>query len=69
MSPGRYVRTFRRGSILADRIFKTEEFARYAHLNVSPKLVSDWESGVKRPSGPSLKLLALVRTKGLAAIA
>jgi putative transcriptional regulator len=39
------------------------------HLNVSPKLVSDWESGVKRPSGPSLKLLALVRTKGLAAIA
>jgi putative transcriptional regulator len=54
---------------LADRIFKTEEFARYAHLNVSPKLVSDWESGVKRPSGPSLKLLALVRTKGLAAIA
>lgn len=42
-------------------------FAR--HLNVSPKLVSDWESGVKRPSGPSLKLLTLVRTKGLAAIA
>ncbi|QGM99953.1 helix-turn-helix domain-containing protein [Methylocystis parvus] len=42
-------------------------FAR--HLNVSAKLVSDWESGVKRPSGPSLKLLALVRTKGLAAIA
>jgi putative transcriptional regulator len=39
------------------------------HLNVSAKLVSDWESGVKRPSGPSLKLLTLVRAKGLAAIA
>jgi putative transcriptional regulator len=39
------------------------------HLNVRPKLVSDWERGVKRPSGPSLKLLALVRAKGLDAIA
>jgi len=39
------------------------------HLNVRTKLVSDWERGVKRPSGPSLKLLALVRSKGLDAIA
>jgi putative transcriptional regulator len=39
------------------------------HLNVRAKLVSDWERGVKRPSGPSLKLLALVRDKGLDAIA
>jgi putative transcriptional regulator len=39
------------------------------HLNVGTKLVSDWERGVKRPSGPSLKLLALVRSKGLDAIA
>jgi putative transcriptional regulator len=39
------------------------------HLNVGTKLVSDWERGVKRPSGPSLKLLALVRAKGLDAIA
>jgi putative transcriptional regulator len=39
------------------------------HLNVGTKLVSDWERGAKRPSGPSLKLLALVRTKGLDAIA
>jgi putative transcriptional regulator len=42
-------------------------FAR--HLNVRPKLVSDWERGVRRPSGPSLKLLVLVRGKGLDAIA
>ena len=39
------------------------------HLNVGTKLVSDWECGVKRPSGPSLKLLVLVRSKGLNAIA
>jgi putative transcriptional regulator len=39
------------------------------HLNVGAKLVSDWERGVKRPSGPSLKLLMLARTKGLDAIA
>src|SRR6266851_620032 len=39
------------------------------HLNFGTKLVSDWERGAKRPSGPSLKLLALVRTKGLDTIA
>jgi putative transcriptional regulator len=39
------------------------------HLNVGTKLVSDWERGAKRPSGPSLKLLTLVRSKGLDAIA
>jgi putative transcriptional regulator len=39
------------------------------HLNVGTKLVSDWERGAKRPSGPSLKLLVLVRAKGLDAIA
>jgi putative transcriptional regulator len=39
------------------------------HLNVGTKLVSDWERGVKRPSGPSLKLLVLARVKGLDTIA
>ena len=39
------------------------------HLNVGAKLVSDWERGTKRPSGPSLKLLTLVRAKGLDTIA
>jgi putative transcriptional regulator len=42
-------------------------FAHY--LNVKPKLVSEWERGEKRPSGPSLKLLAIVKAKGLDAIA
>ncbi len=39
------------------------------HINVSVKLVSDWERDVKHPSGPSLKLLSLVQSKGLEAIA
>lgn len=38
------------------------------HLNVLPKLVSEWERGEKKPSGPSLKLLALIKFKGLDAI-
>ena len=39
------------------------------HLNVGTKLVSDWERGIKIPSGPSLKLLALANARGLDAIA
>ncbi len=42
-------------------------FASY--LNVTTGLVSQWERGEKHPRGPSLKLLALVRKKGLDAIA
>jgi putative transcriptional regulator len=38
-------------------------------LNVPTTLVSQWERGEKRPSGPSLKLLSLVKHKGLDAIA
>lgn len=41
-------------------------FAQY--LNVRPKLVSEWERGEKKPSGPSLKLLSIVKAKGLDAI-
>jgi putative transcriptional regulator len=37
-------------------------------LNVQSGLVSQWERGVRRPSGPSLKLLALVKAKGFDAI-
>lgn len=42
-------------------------FARY--MNVSKNLVSDWERGAKRPGGPALRLLAIVREHGLRAIA
>ena len=37
-------------------------------LNVTPSLVSQWERGEKKPSGPSLKLLALADKKGIDAI-
>jgi putative transcriptional regulator len=37
-------------------------------LNVTPSLVSQWERGEKRPSGPSLKLLNLADKKGVDAI-
>jgi putative transcriptional regulator len=38
-------------------------------LNVKTKVVSEWERGEKKPSGPSLKLLSLVKAKGLESIA
>jgi len=42
-------------------------FAQY--LNMRTKLVSEWERGETKPSGPSLKLLSIVKAKGLDAIA
>jgi putative transcriptional regulator len=41
-------------------------FARY--LNVSKNLVSEWERGGKRPGGPALRLLSLVKRSGLQSI-
>lgn len=41
-------------------------FARY--LNVSKNLVSEWERGAKRPGGPALRLLTVVKKSGLRAI-
>lgn len=40
-----------------------EVFAHY--LNVSSSVVSKWERGEKKPSGPSLKLLHVVEKNGL----
>ncbi len=37
-------------------------------LNVQLGLISQWERGERRPSGPSLELLALVKAKGFDAI-
>lgn len=42
-------------------------FAHY--LNVTKGLISQWERGEKHPSGASLKLLSLVKRKGLSVIA
>ncbi len=41
-------------------------FAHY--LNVSKNLVSDWERGVKKPGGPAVRLLSIIKHKGLQAI-
>lgn len=41
-------------------------FATY--LNVSKNLVSDWERGVKKPGGPALRLLNIVKKRGLDAL-
>jgi putative transcriptional regulator len=40
-----------------------------AHLGVTTGLVSKWECGEKRPSRMALKMLAVVKKKGLAVIA
>lgn len=42
-------------------------FAKY--LNMSTESVQKWERGEKQPSGAALKLLFLVKEKGLDAIA
>jgi putative transcriptional regulator len=42
-------------------------FALY--LNVSKESFSQWERGQKKPAGTTLKLLSLVKKKGLAFIA
>ena len=41
-------------------------FAKY--LNVSPNLINKWEKGEKKPSGSSLKLLRLVKQKGISVL-
>ncbi|CAN5274114.1 DNA-binding transcriptional regulator [soil metagenome] len=40
-----------------------------AYLNTSPSTVRQWEQGLKRPSGISLKVLSLVDHHGLTYIA
>lgn len=43
--------------------------ASFAHyLNISKNQVSAWERGISKPSGAALKLLVLVRDKGIQAI-
>jgi len=45
---------------------KTSQAVFAAYLNTSPSTVQQWEQGLKRPNGPSLRLLDLVERKGLA---
>jgi len=39
------------------------------HLNVTKGLISQWERGERKPSGPALTLLALIKRKGLGVLA
>jgi putative transcriptional regulator len=39
------------------------------HLNVTTGLISQWERGERRPSGPALTLLSLIMRKGLEVLA
>ena len=52
------IRTLREDNNVSQPIF-----ARY--LNTSESTIQKWESGAKRPSGPALKLLTIVRKHGL----
>jgi putative transcriptional regulator len=52
------IRAIRRQAGLSQALFATA-------LNVPVSLVSQWERGEKKPSGPSLKLLDLVKSKGI----
>ncbi|MEE2000882.1 DNA-binding transcriptional regulator [Alkalimonas sp. MEB108] len=42
-------------------------FARY--LNVSKNVVSDWERGTRKPGGPALRLLTIIKKNGIQSIA
>jgi len=55
------IRTMREVAHLSQAVF-----ARY--LNLTPGYVSQLERGVKRPSGPALALLNVIRRKGIAAL-
>lgn len=38
------------------------------YLNMSVSTIAKWERGIKKPSGPALKLLNIIYEKGLVAI-
>jgi putative transcriptional regulator len=58
---GRQIRKLRERENVSQPVF-----AHY--LAVSKNLVSDWERGIKKPAGPTKRLLAIVEKRGLAAL-
>lgn len=48
--------------------FRLSQAVFAAVLNTSLSTVQKWETGAKRPGGPSLKLLSLIDRKGLEAV-
>jgi putative transcriptional regulator len=53
-------------SIREHTLLSQPAFARY--MNVSKNLISDWERGVRKPGGPALRLLAIIKQKGISGI-
>jgi putative transcriptional regulator len=58
---GRRIRKIRERENVSQPVFA-------AYLAVSKNLVSDWERGVKKPAGPTRRLLQIVEKRGLAAL-
>lgn len=56
------IKAIRLNCLASQRVFA-------AYLNTNPSTVQKWEQGLKHPNGPSLKLLNLVESKGLAILA
>ncbi len=52
------IKQLREKNEISQRVFARE-------LSVSESTVQKWETGAKRPSGPSLKLLSVVKKHGL----
>jgi putative transcriptional regulator len=55
------IRTIRESQNVSQAVFAL-------YLNVSTTSVSQWERGEKKPAGPALKLLSIVKQRGLTAI-
>jgi putative transcriptional regulator len=55
------IKTLRENAHVSQAVFA-------AVLNTSVSTVQKWETGDKKPSGPSLKLLNLIERKGLEAV-
>ena len=60
MAP-RKIKTLRENAHVSQAVFA-------AVFNTSVSTVQKWETGDKKPSGPSLKLLNLIERKGLEAL-
>ena len=75
--PERTMRHFDAACLLPAENMSSEEIRRLrerenmsqnllaCYLNVSKNLVSEWERGAKKPTGSALRLLSLIKYKGL----
>ena len=58
---GEDIRAMRKNACLSQAAFAQ-------HLLLSPSYISQWERGVKRPTGAAVVLLNLIRKRGIDAI-